>query len=59
MKTKSKTFAKWFPPQTAQKGDGDWKHGQFDDKVDMCNDDESIFWDFDHVIAFSEKQLGV
>ena len=52
MKTKSKTFAKWFPPQTAQKGDGDWKHGQFDD-------DESIVWDFDHVIAFSEKQLGV
>ena len=23
MKTKSKTLAKWFPPQTAQKGDGD------------------------------------
>ena len=32
MKIKSKALAKWFPPQTAQKGDGDWNHG------DVVND---------------------
>ena len=44
MKTKSKTLAKWSPPQTAQNGDGDWKvdddvAAEADDDADICNDD--------------------
>ena len=41
MKKKSKTLAKWFPPQTAQKGDGDCKDYD-DDAIGEAGDHEKV-----------------